>query len=393
MLVLSVNAGSSSLKFTGFKMPAEENLISGYFERIGIDNSFYSIKINGEKIKKDAVLNTHEDAVKLLVEELLENKIINSLDEIKLIGHRIVHGGDYFDKTVIATEEVINKIEELSTLAPLHNPPAVVGIRAFQSIIPTATATVVFDTAFHQTMKEETYMYALPYDFCEKYKVRRYGAHGTSHKYIAERMAEKLNRNDLKLIVCHLGSGASITAIKDGKCVNTSMGFTPNAGLVMGTRCGDIDATILPYLINKFNFTPEELDKIMNKQSGYIGLSGVGSDSREIEDGVQEGNERCILAQNMFIRRVIDYIAKYYFELEGVDAIVFTAGIGENAVFTRGEIVKRLAFLGVELDEQENNFRGEEKLITTPTSSIPVYVVPTNEELMIARESYELVKE
>ena len=393
MLVLSVNAGSSSLKFTGFKMPAEENLISGYFERIGLKDSFYSIKINGEKIKKDAVLNTHEDAVKLLVDELLENKIINSLDEIKLIGHRIVHGGDYFDKTVIATEEVINKIEELSTLAPLHNPPAVVGIRAFQSIIPTATATVVFDTAFHQTMKEETYMYALPYEFCEKYKVRRYGAHGTSHKYIAERMAEKLNRNDLKLIVCHLGSGASITAIKDGKCVNTSMGFTPNAGLVMGTRCGDIDATILPYLINKFNFTPEELDKVMNKQSGYIGISGVGSDSREIEDGVQEGNERCILAQNMFIRRVIDYIAKYYFELEGVDAIIFTAGIGENAVLTRGEIVKRLAFLGVELDEQENNFRGEEKLITTPTSSIPVYVVPTNEELMIARESYELVKE
>lgn len=393
MLVLSVNAGSSSLKFTGFKMPAEENLISGYFERIGLKDSFYSIKINGEKIKKEAVLNTHEDAVKLLVEELLENKIINSLDEIKLIGHRIVHGGDYFDKTVIATEEVINKIEELSTLAPLHNPPAVVGIRAFQSIIPTATATVVFDTAFHQSMKEETYLYALPYEFCEKYKVRRYGAHGTSHKYIAERMAEKLNRKDLKLIVCHLGSGASITAIKDGKCVNTSMGFTPNAGLVMGTRCGDIDATILPYLINKFNFTPEELDKIMNKQSGYIGISGVGSDSREIEDGVQEGNERCILAQNMFIRRVIDYIAKYYFELEGVDAIVFTAGIGENAVLTRGEIVKRLAFLGVELDEQENNFRGEEKLITTPTSSIPVYVVPTNEELMIARESYELVKE
>ena len=393
MLVLSVNAGSSSLKFTGFMMPEEKNLISGYFERIGLKDSFYSIKINGEKIKKDAVLNTHEDAVKLLVEELLENKIINSLDEIKLIGHRIVHGGDYFDKTVIATEEVINKIEELSTLAPLHNPPAVVGIRAFQSIIPTATATVVFDTAFHQTMKEETYMYALPYEFCEKYKVRRYGAHGTSHKYIAERIAEKLNRNDLKLIVCHLGSGASITAIKDGKCVNTSMGFTPNAGLVMGTRCGDIDATILPYLINKFNFTPEELDKVMNKQSGYIGISGVGSDSREIEDGVQEGNERCILAQNMFIRRVIDYIAKYYFELEGVDAIVFTAGIGENAVLTRGEIVKRLAFLGVELDEQENNFRGEEKLITTPTSSIPVYVVPTNEELMIARESYELVKE
>lgn len=393
MLVLSVNAGSSSLKFTGFKMPAEENLISGYFERIGLNNSFYSIKINGKKIKKDATLNTHEDAVKLLVEELEENKIIKSLDEIKLIGHRIVHGGDYFDKTVIITEEVIKKIEELSTLAPLHNPPAVVGIRAFQSIIPTSTATVVFDTAFHQTMKKETYMYALPYDFCEKYKVRRYGAHGTSHKYIAERMAQMLNRKDLKLIVCHLGSGASISAIKNGKCVNTSMGFTPNAGLVMGTRCGDIDATILPYLITKFNFTPEELDKIMNKQSGYLGISGVGSDSREIEDGVIEGNERCILAQNMFIRRVIDYIAKYYFELEGVDAIVFTAGIGENAVLTRGEIVKKLSFLGIELNEEENNYRGEEKLITTPSSTIPVYVVPTNEELMIARESYKLVKE
>lgn len=391
MIVLSVNAGSSSLKFMGFEMPEEKVIISGNFERIGIDNSFYSIKLNGEKITKEAVLNNHEDAVKILVEELLANKVINSLEEIEAIGHRVVHGGTYFDKTVLVDDEVIAKIEELSSLAPLHNPPAVGGIKAFKSIIPTAVNSVVFDTAFHQTMDEAAYIYALPYEWCEKYNVRRFGAHGTSHKYVANRMNEILGRTDTKLITCHIGSGASISAIKDGKCVNTSMGFTPNAGLVMGTRCGDIDATILPYMV-KQGFDINEIDTIMNKQSGFLGISGVSSDSRDIEDGIKAGNERCKLAQELFIRRVVDYIAKYYVELGGCDSIIFTAGIGENSINTRLEIMNRLKVLGVTPDADANNVRGEERKLTTDDSKVLCYLIPTNEELMIAQDTYALVK-
>ena len=391
MIVLSVNAGSSSLKFMGFEMPEEKVIISGVFERIGIDNSFYSIKLNGEKITKEAVLNNHEDAVKILVEELLANKVINSLEDIEAIGHRVVHGGTYFDKTVVVDDEVIAKIEELSSLAPLHNPPAVGGIRAFKAIIPTAINCVVFDTAFHQTMDEAAYIYALPYEWCEKYNVRRFGAHGTSHKYVANRMNEILGRTDTKLITCHIGSGASISAIKDGKCINTSMGFTPNAGLVMGTRCGDIDATILPYMVNQ-GFDINELDSIMNKQSGFLGISGVSSDSRDIEDGIKQGNERCKLAQELFIRRIVDYIAKYYVELGGCDSIVFTAGIGENSIDTRLEIMNRLKVLGVVPNIDANNIRGEERKLTAEDSKILCYLIPTNEELMIAQDTYALAK-
>ena len=391
MKILSVNAGSSSLKFQMYEMPAEKVLISGVFERIGINDSLYTIKINGEKITKKAELPNHKEAVRILVEELLDNNVIKSLDEIKGIGHRVVQGADKFDKSVLIDDEVVEIISELSSLAPLHNPAAVTGIKAFKEIIPTAQAVAVFDTSFHQTMDKETYLYALPYNWYTDYQVRKYGAHGTSHNYVANRLSEILNKKDCKVIVCHLGNGGSITAVKDGKCVDTSMGFTPNAGVIMGTRCGDIDASIIPYMMKKTNMTYQDIDNAINKQSGFLGISGVSSDSRDIEDGIKQGNERCLLAQHMFIRRVVDYIAKYYVLLNGVDAIAFTAGIGENSIDIRKGIIEKLAVLGIKIDEEKNNVRGKEQLITTSDSSVPVYIIPTDEEVMIARDTYNLI--
>src|SRR5574344_2711467 len=278
MKVLSVNAGSYSLKFTLFEMPEEKNLINGVFERIGMDKAFYTIKLNGEKIKKEATLKDHKEAFEILVKELEENKIVKDLNEIEGIGHRIVQGGAYFDKTVLATEENVKIVEKLSSLAPLHNPAAVVGLKAAQSVFPKATETLVFDTAFHQTMEEEVYLYPVPYEWYTKYAVRRYGAHGTSHKYVAGRANEILGKENTKLITCHIGNGASITAIKDSKCVETSMGLTPNAGLMMGTRCGDLDATIIPYIMEETKMSPKEMDTILNKESGLLGISGISSD-------------------------------------------------------------------------------------------------------------------
>ena len=392
MKILSVNAGSSSLKFTLFDMPEEKELISGVFERIGIDSSFYTIKFNGEKIKKEVELKDHKAAFELLVKELIDNKIVESLEEIAGIGHRIVQGGAYFDKTVLATEDNISIVEKLSSLAPLHNPAAVVGIRAAQSVFPNATETLVFDTAFHQTMEEEVYLYPVPYEWYTKYAVRRYGAHGTSHKYVSMRANEILENPNARLITCHIGNGASISAVKAGKCVETSMGLTPNAGLMMGTRCGDIDATILPYIMEETGMTPKEMDTALNKQSGLFGISGVSSDSRDIEDGINNGDERCILAQKMYVKRIVDFIAKYYVELGGCDAIIFTAGVGENSISTRMEVMEKLACLGVKPDSQRNNVRGKETLISADNSKIPVYIIPTNEELMIATDTYNLAK-
>lgn len=392
MKILSVNAGSSSLKFTGFEMPEEEVLISGVFERIGLDNSFYTIKLNGEKIKKEVDLPNHTVAFELLIKELIDNNIVSSLDEIKGVGHRVVQGGAYFDKTELATDEVISKIDELSELAPLHNPAAITGIKAAIEVMPNATQTVVFDTAFHQTMEPAEYMYAVPYAWYENYSVRKYGAHGTSHKYVSSRMNEILGRNDTKLITCHIGNGASISAVRNGKCIDTSMGLTPNAGLIMGTRCGDMDATVVTYAMQKLGVTAKEMDTILNKESGMLAISGVSSDSRDIEDGIKAGNERCILAQEMYVKRVVEYISKYYVLLGGCDAIIFTAGIGENSVMTRQQILEKLAVLGIELDENANNVRGIEQRITTDDSSIPAYIIPTNEELMIARDTFDLVK-
>lgn len=391
MKILSVNAGSSSLKFQLYEMPEEKVLISGLMERIGDEKSFYTIKLNGEKIKKEAFLENHEKAFEALVKELEENDVVESLDEIKGIGHRIVQGGDYFDKTVIINEDVLSKIEELSSLAPLHNPAAAKGIKAAMEVFPGAVQTAVFDTAFHQTMPKENYLYALPYNLYTDYKVRRYGAHGTSHKYVSMRLNELLGKKDTKLITCHIGNGASISAIVNGKCLNTSMGLTPNAGLIMGTRCGDIDASIIPYIMEKTNMSPKEIDTMINKESGLLALSKKSADSRDIEDGIASGDENCILAQKMYVRRIIDYIAKYYVEMNGCDAICFTAGIGENSKDTRRDIINGLSSLGVKLDSEANNVRGKERLISTEDSSIKCYIIPTDEELMIAKDTYELV--
>lgn len=393
MIVLSVNAGSSSLKFQAYDMPEENVLISGVFERIGMKESFYTIKVNGEKIKKEVELKNHESALEILMEELIDNKIVSSLDEIKAIGHRIAQGGPYFDKTEEMTEENIKKVRELAVLAPLHNAAAIKGIKAAKSVVPNALQTGTFDTAFHQTIEEENYLYPVPYEWCDKYKVRKYGFHGTSHKYVAYRMNEILGRYNTKLITCHIGNGASISAINEGVCVNTSMGLTPNSGLMMGSRCGDMDATVITYMMQQLECSPEEMDAILNKQCGLLGVSGVSSDSRDIEDGMKIGNQRCSLAQKMFTNRIIDHIAKYYVELGGCDAIVFTAGIGENSIHTRREVIDGLAALGVKIDEEANECRGVERLITAEDSSIPCYVIPTNEELMIARDTYMLYQE
>ncbi len=392
MKILSVNAGSSSLKFQLYEMPEEKVLISGVFERIGINDSFYTIKLNGEKQEKHVDLPNHKVAFEKLVKELEENKVVESLDEIKGIGHRVVQGGTYFDKTVVATEDVIEKIDELSVLAPLHNPAAITGIRAAMEVVPNAVQTVVFDTAFHQTMPEENYIYAVPYEWYTEHKVRRYGAHGTSHKYVSRRMNEILGRTDTKLITCHIGNGGSISAVVNGKCLNTSMGLTPNAGLIMGSRCGDMDATIVTYMMDKLGVSAREMDTILNKKSGLLGVSGVSSDSRDIEDGIKDGNHRCELVQKMYVRRVLDFIAKYYVEMSGCDAIIFTAGVGENSISTREQIMDGLKVLGVTLDPENNNTRGKEIKISGDDSSIPVYVIPTDEEVMIARDTYELSK-
>ena len=391
MKILSVNAGSSSLKFQMYEMPEEKVLISGVFERIGIHESFYTIKINGEAIRKEKDLPNHKVAFQYLVEELEENHVVERLDEIKGIGHRVVQGGAYFDKSVVVTEDVIKKIEELNVLAPLHNPAAITGIKAAQEVIPNAVQTVVFDTAFHQTMPEENYIYAVPYEWYTDYKVRRYGAHGTSHMYVANRMNQILGREDTKLITCHIGNGASVSAVVNGKCLDTSMGLTPNAGLIMGSRCGDIDATVVTYMMNQLGISAQEMDNILNKKSGLLGVSNVSSDMRDIDAGILEGNERCELVKKMFIRRVIDYIAKYYVEMGGCDAIVFTAGIGEKSVTTRRRIVDGLKILGINLDEKANGIRGVEGKITTDDSKIPCYVIPTDEEVMIARDTLALI--
>lgn len=396
MKILSVNAGSSSLKFTAYEMPEEKKLINGYFERIGIHGSFYTIKLNGEKIRKEVDLPSHTVAFEYLIQELLEHHIVESLDEIKGIGHRVVQGADHYDKSVIATDEVVEDIDSLSSLAPLHNPAAVLGIKAAKEVVPDATEVVVFDTAFHQTMPEENYLYALPRNWYTDLHVRRYGAHGTSHKYIAEYMAKKLGRDDLKLIICHVGSGCSVSAVKNGKCVNTSMGFTPTGGLVMGTRCGDIDPSILPFVMEQLNISPQEMNHILNKESGVLALSGQYSDMRDIYDKVKEGDSTCTLTLTIFIKRIVNYIAQYYFELEGCDAIVFTAGVLENGAFERSWIADRLQFLGVELDREFNEKIASyhdihEGRITTDNSTIPIYVVPTDEEVMIARDTYHYV--
>ena len=391
MIILSINAGSSSLKFTGFDMPSEKVLISGVFERIGIDGSFYTIKINGEKIKKEVPLKNHEDAVKILTEELINYNIVKDLSEIKGVGHRVVHGGDKYADSTIINKHVTDTIRELFHLAPLHNPANLIGIEAFQEYIPEATAVAVFDTGFPQTMPEENYLYAVPYEWYEKYGVRRYAFHGISHQYITEYMQNYLGKKDVNLITCHLGNGSTVFSIKDGKCFDTSLSFSTNSGLVMGTRSGDIDPYIVPYMMKESGMTMEEVLNDLNKKSGLLGVSGVSSDSRDIEEGINAGNRRCELAQKLFVNRVVGYIAKLWCPLDGCDAICFAGGIGENSIMTRKQIMEGLTSLGIEVDEEANDVRGEFRLITKEDSKIPCYIVPTDEELMIARDTYRLI--
>ena len=391
MIILSINAGSSSLKFTGFDMPSEKVLISGVFERIGIDGSFYTVKINGEKIKKEVPLKSHEDAVKILTEELINYNIVKDLSEIKGVGHRVVHGGDKYADSTIINKHVTDTIRELFHLAPLHNPANLMGIEAFQEYIPEATAVAVFDTGFPQTMPEENYLYAVPYEWYEKYGVRRYAFHGISHQYITEYMQNYLGKKDVNLITCHLGNGSTVFSIKDGKCFDTSLSFSTNSGLVMGTRSGDIDPYIVPYMMKESGMTMEEVLNDLNKKSGLLGVSGVSSDSRDIEEGINAGNRRCELAQKLFVNRVVGYIAKLWCPLDGCDAICFAGGIGENSIMTRKQIMEGLTSLGIEIDEEANDVRGEFRLITKEGSKIPCYIVPTDEELMIARDTYRLI--
>ncbi len=397
MKILVLNCGSSSLKYQLIDMETETVITKGTYERIGMNNSFITIKQDEEKIRIEHPVKNHEKALKFVFEDILMGEKygkINSLSEIDAIGHRIVHGGEKFSKAAIVTDEVIENIREVIPLAPLHNPAALLGIEACKSVVPNMPMVVVFDTAFHQTMPKESYMYPLPYDFYEKYKVRKYGFHGTSHRYVSQRVADILGKDikDLKIITCHLGQGASICAIKDGKSVNTSMGLTPLGGIGMCARSGDLDPSVVTYLMENLKISSKEINDILNKQSGVLGISGVSADFRDVEAAKDEGNERAILAINMHNRIVAEYIARYMVSLQGLDVIVFTAGIGENQIRIRKGICDELKFLGVEIDDEKNNTRGEEIEISTQNSKIKVFVIPTDEEIMIARDTMNLIK-
>ena len=392
MKIISINAGSSSLKFSLFDMSDESVISSGNFERIGIDGSFYTIKYNGDKISQDVELNTHTDAVKILFDKLISLGVIKSLDEIDGVGHRIVHGGSKYSTSVLVDDKVISDINECKDFAPLHNPAHILGINEFREILPEVPMSVVFDTAFHQSMDEVSYLYPVPYGWYNNYQVRKYGAHGTSHKYITEAVKDILGKDDFKLISCHIGNGGSICAIKDMKCVDTSMGFTPLAGIMMGTRSGDVDPSVIPYVMEKEGKNASEIIDDLNKKSGLIGLSEFSSDMRDIVSKCEEGDTKAILAKDKYVRRVVDYISQYYVLLGGADIIVFTAGVGENNIPIRSEICEKLSCLGIKLDPQKNDVRGETVKISSDDSSVLVYVIPTDEELMIARETLNLIK-
>lgn len=394
MKVLSVNAGSSTLKFRLYDMPEEKVLMKGTFDRIGLEGSNYSIRIGEEKIGKDVEIKNHEEAVKILLNELIEQKMIKNLNEIEAVGHRIVHGGNKYSRSVVIDDRVIQEIESISELAPLHNPANLMGVKVFMKAIPNALEVACFDTAFHQTMKEKTYLYPVPYEWYVKYHVRKYGFHGLSHRFITEQMKKTLNKENPNLIICHIGNGASISAVEEGKCIDTSMGFTPNAGIMMGTRSGDIDYTMLNYVMKKTGFNLEKIDSMLNKESGLEGIAGM-SDLRDLDRAFYANEEKVILAFDMYTDKIVDYIAKYYVKLNGfVDAICFTAGGGENDSIIRGETLKKLTSLGIILDEKKNDEtivrKGIEGIITTSDSKIPAYVVATDEELMIARDTYAL---
>ena len=394
MKIMSVNAGSSSLKFKLFEMPEEKVITEGNVERIGLEDAYFTIKINGVKRKEVLPIKDHAVAVTKLLDELISNKVVESLDEIVGVGHRVVQGGWYFNDSALVDDSVIAKIDELCSMAPLHNAAHLIGIRAFMKVLPNVPNVVVFDTAFHQTMAPEAYMYAIPYEWYTKYKMRKYGAHGTSHQYVAARCAELMGKDikNLNIITCHIGNGASLSAVKGGKCIDTSMGLTPLEGVPMGTRSGNIDPTVLSYIQSKEGTSLPDLIQILNKKSGYLGVSGVSNDSRDLEEAFSKGNERAGLALDIQYKRVADYIASYYCYLGGADAIVFTAGIGENSSRFRSQVIKRIAVLGAKINDERNKVRGQEKLISTDDSKIAIYLIPTDEELVIARDVMRIGK-
>ena len=396
MKILVINCGSSSLKYQFIDMKDESVLAKGLVERIGIEGSVLKHeKIGMEKQTITADMPNHEVALKLVMDALINDKhgVIKDFKEIDAVGHRVVHGGEDFANSVLIDDKVMKSIEDCIDLAPLHNPPNIIGIKACQKLLPGVKMVAVFDTAFHQTMPDYAYMYAIPYEYYEKYKIRRYGFHGTSHRFVSKRASELMGKKieQCNIITCHLGNGASVAAIKNGKTIDTSMGFTPLEGLIMGTRSGDIDPAVIPFLSEKEKMSIKEIDTLLNKKSGVLGVSGVSSDFRDIEGEAEKGNDRARLALDMFHTRVKKYIGAYMAELEGVDAIVFTAGLGENSAESREEICKGLESLGIEIDVDANKVRGKEQLISKKDSKIKIYVIPTNEELVIARDTLEIV--
>ena len=396
MNVLVINCGSSSLKYQVIRSDTEEVLAKGLCERIGIDGRLVYEPAGGEKEITDASMPTHKQAIQMVIDALMNEKtgVIKSLDEIGAVGHRIVHGGEKFAESSLITDEMIRVVEECSDLAPLHNPANLIGVRACQELMPNTPMVGVFDTAFHQTMPEKAYLYGVPYEYYEKYAVRKYGFHGTSHSYVSKRAAAILNKpyEELRTIVCHLGNGASICAVQNGKSVDTSMGLSPLEGLVMGTRSGDIDPSAVEFIAKKENLDMAGAMDMLNKKSGVLGLSGVSSDFRDLEAAAKDGNKRAQIAQNVFDYRVLKYIGSYTAVMNGVDCICFTAGLGENNGAIRKRICDNLSYLGIQIDDEANGKRGEEVVISTPDSKVKVLVIPTNEELAIARETVALVK-
>lgn len=393
--IIAVNAGSSSLKFQLFEMPERSVLCSGIFERIGLDDGIFTLKFNGNKEVVHQAFKDHQVAVEMLLSQLIDQKIVGSLDEIIGVGHRVVHGGEKYAHSIVIDDEVEANIEELSDLAPLHNPANLVGYRAFKKDLPQATHVAVFDTAFHQTMTPDVYLYPIPKEFYTKLKVRRYGFHGTSHYYVAKRVAELMgvSENTLNTITCHLGNGASIAAVSQGKSVNTSMGFTPLAGIMMGTRSGDIDPAILTYIMEKTDQTAQEVISILNKKSGMLGVSEISSDARDIEKAVDEGDLNARLTRDIYANRIAQTIGSYFVQMGGVDAIVFTGGVGENDAGVRFDVISRVAkALNIVLDIEVNaKSRGKEILLTKENSKVQVWLIPTNEELVIAEDTMKLI--
>lgn len=396
MKILVLNCGSSSLKYQLLDMSTESVIAKGNFERIGEKESFLTHKMNGQKYVYNEVAMNHEEALNLIMKELQnpDHRAIENLSEINAIGHRVVAGGEIFDKSVIIDEKTLKGIEDCSKLAPLHNPAAILGIKACQKAMPGAPMVAAFDTAFHQTMPKENYLYPIPYEYYEKYGIRKYGAHGTSHKYVTQRVEKLMNKDikDLKIVTCHLGQGASLCAVQGGKSVDTSMGLTPLGGITMVTRSGDLDPSVVTAIMKKENLTADEVESILNKKSGLTAVSKLVPDFREIENASNEGNEDAIIAINKFVSTIAQYIARYAAVMEGIDAVVFTGGIGENQFRIRSKICKKLKFMGLDLDEEKNNeFRSEGK-ISKEGSKVEIWVVPTDEELMIAQDTLDLIK-